>query len=172
MAKRRVFMLAALLFTMRLSVAESHSPGPPETVAVHNGSVTLHGRSGARRAEGRFPPPCSTTAVAACEKSWLGSAHTSGRLKILGPVFAGYGNVFLFLFRRGVELSADQNASAIELMNSELAAHGQESRNALQLHLLENRELGDALAGLPFVRALPDIDPSRLRWSAIRSEDR
>ncbi len=43
MAKRRVFMLAALLFTMRLSVAESHSPGQPEPVPARNGSFTLHG---------------------------------------------------------------------------------------------------------------------------------
>lgn len=43
-------------------------------------------------------------------------------------------------------------------MSSELAAHGQEARNELQLQLLENRERSDALAGLVFLRALPEVD--------------
>jgi len=43
-------------------------------------------------------------------------------------------------------------------MNSELAAHGQEARNILQLQLLENREMSDALSGLAFLRALPEVD--------------
>lgn len=62
------------------------------------------------------------------------------------------------LFHRGVGLSADQGASAVDLMNSEFAAHGQEARNALQLKLLENREMNDAVSGLAFLRALPEVD--------------
>ena len=46
----------------------------------------------------------------------------------------------------------------VDLMNSESAAHGQEARNALQLKLLENREMDDALSGLKFLRALPYVD--------------
>ena len=76
----------------------------------------------------------------------------------LGPVFARHGYVFLYLFRRGVGLSTDQGANAVDLMNSESAAHGQEARNALQLQLLENREMDDALSGLKFLRALPYVD--------------
>jgi dienelactone hydrolase len=74
----------------------------------------------------------------------------------LGPVFVRHGYVFLYLFRRGVGLSAHQGANAVDLLNSESAAHGQEARNALQL--LENREMDDALSGLKFVRALPYVD--------------
>jgi dienelactone hydrolase len=77
---------------------------------------------------------------------------------ILGPVFARHGYVFLYLFRRGVGLSTDQGANAIDLMNSESAAHGQEARNALQMQLLENREMDDALSALKFLRALPYVD--------------
>jgi hypothetical protein len=59
------------------------------------------------------------------------------------------------LFRRGVGLSTDQGANVVDLMNSEFAARGQEARNALQLQLLENREMDDALSGLKFLQALP-----------------
>jgi hypothetical protein len=66
--------------------------------------------------------------------------------------------MFLFLFRQGVGLSADQGTSTIDLMNSELAARGQAARNALQLQLLEYRELSDAATGLAFLRRLPEVD--------------
>jgi carboxymethylenebutenolidase len=85
-----------------------------------------------------------------------------GQAEILGPVFAGHGYVFLFLFRRGVGLSADQGTSAVDLMTSELASHGQGARNALQLRLLENRELSDATAGLAFLRRLPEVDARKM----------
>src|SRR5258707_3184721 len=78
--------------------------------------------------------------------------------KKLGPAFARHGYVVLSLFRRGVGLSADQGANAVHLMNSESAANGQEARNALQLQLLENREMADALSGLKFLRELPYVD--------------
>jgi hypothetical protein len=51
------------------------------------------------------------------------------------------------LFRRGIGLSADQGTNAIDLMKSEVASHGQEARNILQLRLLET-EMSDALSGL------------------------
>jgi carboxymethylenebutenolidase len=76
----------------------------------------------------------------------------------VGPVFVRHGYVFLYLFRRSVGLSTDQGANAVDLMNSESAAHGQEARNALQLQLPENREMDDALSGLKFLRALPYVD--------------
>jgi dienelactone hydrolase len=43
-------------------------------------------------------------------------------------------------------------------MRSEFAAHGQDARNALQLRLLENRELSAAAAGLAFLRRLRDVN--------------
>jgi hypothetical protein len=59
-------------------------------------------------------------------------------------VFARHDYVILYLFRRGVGLSADQEVSAVDLVNSELAARGHEARNVLQLQLLENSEMSDA----------------------------
>jgi len=47
-------------------------------------------------------------------------------------------------------------------MNAELAAHGQDARNAIQLQLLENREISDSLAGLAFLRGLPEVDSRRI----------
>jgi len=47
-------------------------------------------------------------------------------------------------------------------VNSEFAAHGQDARTALQLRLLENRELSDAAAGLAFLRGLRAVDARKV----------
>jgi len=77
---------------------------------------------------------------------------------VLGPVFARHGYAFLYLFRRGVGLSTDQGTNAVDLMNSEMAARGQAARDALQLRLLQTREMIDVLAGLALLRARPGVD--------------
>jgi dienelactone hydrolase len=64
----------------------------------------------------------------------------------------------MYLFRRGVGLSADQGVSSVDLMNRATAEHGDTDRNALQLQLLENREAIDARAALAFLRARSDVD--------------
>jgi len=159
MTKHRVFLLAALVLASALATtAEGKSPGGPEIVAVHNGSVTLHGLIWRPQGRGPFPAILLNH----------GSGRTPDELKrlgpyeqqayTLGPTFARHGYVFMFLFRRGVGLSADQGKNAVDLMNIESAAHGQEARNTLQLQLLENRDMSDALSGLAFLRALPKVD--------------
>ena len=134
----------------------------PETVTVRSGSVTL--RAYLWRPPGRGPFPAILL------------VHGSGRTRedlarlgpyerqadALGPVFARHGYVFVYLFRRGVGLSADQGTSAVELMDREAAAHGIEARNALQLELLEGPDMDDSRAGLAFIRSLPDVDTRRL----------
>jgi carboxymethylenebutenolidase len=158
MTKLYVSVLVPLVLTLTLAKAQGQTPGGPETVVIHNGSATLH--AVLWRPQGRGPLPAILL------------NHGSGRTREdlerlgpyeqnaekLGPVFARHGYVFLYLFRRGVGLSSDQGANAVDLMNSESAAHGLEARNALQLQLLDNREMGDALSALKFLRALPYVD--------------
>jgi dienelactone hydrolase len=77
-------------------------------------------------------------------------------------VFARHGYVLLYLFRRGVGPSTPAGKNAIDLMNAEAAAHGQNERNALQLKLLQGREMSDALAALARLRQLSYVDPHRV----------
>ena len=93
--------------------------------------------------------------------------HGSGRAfdpqpAVLGPVFARQGYLFLFLFRRGSGLSTGQEVNSDDLLDRELADSGEDARNRLQLRLLETDQLGDALAGLAFLRALPEADGRRI----------
>jgi carboxymethylenebutenolidase len=159
MSKRCGFILAAfVLSSVFAASAMGQAARGPETVIVHNGPVTL--RALLWRPTGRGPFPAilldhgSGRTLAELER--LGPYEQQA--DILGPVFARHGYAFLLLFRRGVGLSASQGTNAIDLMNSELASHGEEARNTLQLQLLENREMQDALSGLAFLKALPDVD--------------
>ena len=163
MIQPRAFILAWLVLTSTLATtAKGKASGGPKTVVVHNGSVTLHGLLWRPQGRGPFPAILLNHGSGRTREELERLGPYEGQADILGPVFARHGYVFLFLFRRGVGLSADQGTNAIDLMNGELAAHGQESRNTLQLRLLEHREMSDAIAGPAFVRALPAVDPARV----------
>jgi dienelactone hydrolase len=157
------FTVATLVFTAELArTSRGQSIVGPETVVVHNGPITLHALLWRPQGRGAFPAILLNHGSGRTREELERLGPYEGQAEILGPVFARHGYVFLFPFRQGVGLSADQGTSAIDLMNSELAAHGQDARNVLQLRLLENRELSDAAAGLAFLRGLPEVDARKV----------
>ena len=133
----------------------------PTKIAVKSGDVTLEAWVWHPEGSGRFPAVLVNH----------GSGRTPDQLGRLGPyeqmadtvgpVFARHGYVVMFLFRRGVGPSTPAGKNAVDLMD-EAAAHGQEQRNALQMTLLEGREMSDALAALARLRQFPDVDPHRV----------
>ena len=151
-------VLVPLMLAFTPSRSLSDAPGGSESLVVHNGPVTLHAMLWRPQGTGPFPAVLFNH----------GSGRTAEQLKhlgpcernaeILGPVFARRGYVFLYLFRRGVGPSSDQGANAFDLMNRESATQGQAARNTLQLQLLENRDMADAVSGLRFLQALPYVD--------------
>ena len=117
------------------------------------GKLTLHALLWRPSGAGPFP------AVLYCHG---GAAMTDPQqAATLGPLFAGHGYAFLFLYRRGAGLSADQGTVPDELMRREQAAHGDEARDRLRLKLLDEH-VDDALGGLAWLRARPDVDPKRI----------
>src|SRR6266436_1346387 len=162
MTKLYVSVLVSLLLTLTLAKGQGQTPGGPETVVIHNGSATLHAVLWRPQGRGPFPAILLNHGSGRTREELERLGPYEGQAETLGPVFARHGYVFLFLFRQGVGLSADQGTSAIDLMNSEFAAHGQDARNVLQLRLLENRELSAAAAGLAFLRGLPDVNARQM----------
>ena len=159
MAKPYVSIFALLVVTSTLAmIAEGQPSDQPETVEVHNGPVTLHALLWRPPGRGPFPAVLLNHGSGRTREELERLGPYEGQAGTLGPVFARHGYVFLYLFRRGVGLSADQGSNAVELMNREFAAHGQEARNELQLRLLENEEMSDAVSGLEFLRSLPKVD--------------
>ena len=158
MTRVYAFVLALLILTVTAATAWSQTSGGPETVLIHSGSATLHAMLWRPQGRGSFPGILLNHGSGRTREDLERLGPYEQNAVKLGPVFARHGYVFLYLFRRGVGPSTDQGANAVDLMNREFAAHGQEARNKLQLQLLENREMDDALSGLKFLRALPYVD--------------
>jgi len=146
-----VFLTAALVW------ADAPTVGGPKSVVISNGTVALHALLFSPPGSGPFPAILFNHGSGRTLEELKRLGPYEGNAEILGPLFARHGYVFLYPFRRGVGPSADQGVSAADLMNRESVAHGQEARNALQLELLEGREMTDAVAALNFLRALPEV---------------
>jgi dienelactone hydrolase len=158
MPKVRV-TVAILVVLASISVfAEADTaPTQPETVVIHGKSVTLHALLWLPARRGPHPGILLLHGSGRSREELKRLGPFEEQAYILGPLFARHGYAFLYLFRRGVGLSADQGPSAAERMNAE-ASRGQAARNELQLRLLETDEMNDALAGLAFLRARPEVD--------------
>jgi carboxymethylenebutenolidase len=155
MTKLCAFVLAPLVLTLTAATALGQTSGGSETVLIHSGSATLHAMLWRPQGRGPFPAILLNHGSGRTPEDLKRLGLYEKNAAILGPVFARHGYVFLYLFRRGVGLSTDQGANAIDQMDRESAAHGQEARNTLQMKLLE---MDDALSALKFLRALPYVD--------------
>jgi len=139
-------------------IVESRASDAPQTVEVRSGTLTLRALLWRPPGKGPFPAILLNHGSGRSREELERLGPYEQQANILGPVFARHGYVFLYLFRRGVGLSANQGINAVDVMNSEFAAHGQDACNTLQLRLLENEEMSDALSGLAFLRAPPEVD--------------
>ena len=94
-------------------------------------------------------------------------AHTAG-LELtnaaarLAPAFLGRGYAFLYLYRRGQGLSADQGAFIQDQLSQEQRQHGLDARRRLQLTLMTTEQLDDVMAGVAFLKTVPRIDGARI----------
>ena len=156
-----LLLLAVLIQTVAIQ-AESGAVAGPRAVVVRSGEVQLRGLLWRPRGRGPFPAILFNHGSGRTREELERLGPYERKAETIGPVFARHGYAFLYLFRRGVGLSADQGVNSVDIMNAEFAAHGQDARNAIQLQLLENREINDSLAGLAFLRALPEVDSRRI----------
>ena len=162
MTKLCVLVLALVVLMLTAVTALGQTSSGPETVLIHSGSATLHAMLWRPQGRGPFPGILLIHGSGRTREELKRLGPYEKQADVLGPTFARHGYVFLYLFRRGVGLSADQGTNAVDLMNAETAAHGPQGRNALQMKLLENGDMTDAQAGLKFLRALPDVDNNRV----------
>jgi dienelactone hydrolase len=161
MVTRRL-MILFLLSQLFASVAVLGDDRRPEVVAIPSGEATLHAHVWRPVGRGPFPAILVNHGSGRTREQLERLGPYEGQSETVGPVFARHGYVCVFLFRRGVGPSTGQGESAVDAMDREFAAHGESARNALQMELLEGRELADARAALAFVRRLPDVDARRV----------
>ncbi len=133
-----------------------------ETVVVPSGKLRLKAFLWKPAGLGPFP------AVLFCHGSGGADAgHTAG-LPIteagqkLAPLFLKHGYAFMYLFRRGQGLSADQGPFMQNILQREETTKGKEARQHLQFVLARTDHLDDVMAGLSFLKATPAIDAKRV----------
>ena len=160
--KIRAFLaFAGLLFS---SVAASQSPPSitPQIVVVPSGKLRLKGYL--------WKPAGAVSSPAVLFVHGSGSTdplHTSGFViteaaERLAPTFIKHGYAFLYLFRRGQGLSADQGPFMQDVLQLEGDTKGEEARKRLQFVLLTTDHLDDVTAGLSFLKNLPGVDSRRI----------
>jgi len=138
------------------------TPLDPSTVVVPNGKLHLKAFLWKPAGSGPFP------AVLFCHGSGGADAdHTAGlpiteAAEKLAPLFLKHGYAFLYLFRRGQGLSADQGPFMQDILQREETAKGKESRQHLQFVLATTDHLDDVIASLTVLKATPGIDPKRV----------
>jgi len=107
MTKPCVIILTALVLMSALArTANGQRSAGSETVVVHNGSATLHALLWRPKGRGPFPAILLNHGSGRTREELERLGPYEQQADILGPVFARHGFVFLFLFRRGVGLSA------------------------------------------------------------------
>ncbi len=162
MTRPYAFVLVPLILALTLATARGQTAGGPESVVIRSGSASLHAMLWRPRGRGPFPAIQLNHGSGRTGEELLRLGPYERNAETLGPVFARHGYVFLYVYRRGIGPSTDQGENAVDLMNKEFAAHGQDARNALQLQLLEGREMADARAALAFLRARPYVDAGKV----------
>jgi carboxymethylenebutenolidase len=150
-------------FARQAGTARSdQAPPAPTKIAVKSGDVMLEAWVWRPQGSGPFPAVLVNHGSGRTREQLERLGPYERMAETIGPVFARHGYELLYLFRRGVGPSTGAGRNAVDLMNDEAAAHGQDARNALQMKLLEGREMSDALAAVTRLRHLPDVDPRRV----------
>jgi carboxymethylenebutenolidase len=152
-----------LLFTLALNsiavLAQDKEIIGPDTIIVSSDIVQLRALVWYPKQNGPFPAIFFSHGRSITLDQRI---KKTSQVKILGELFARHGYLFFALFRRGEGLSLDQGIQITQLLEHERAVKDPEAADRLQVHLLENRELTDALAGLAKLKSIPTVDPNRI----------
>jgi dienelactone hydrolase len=158
-----VLALALQLSAVALAqtVSPSALPAAPQIVDVRSGELHLKGYFWKPAGPDPFPAILFNHGSGADDPQ-----HTAGRTMAqaaadLAPIFLKHGYAFFYLCRRGQGLSADQGPFVLDLLK-QAEAKGADARKQLHYQLVTGSQLDDALAGLTFLKAEPDVDPKRI----------
>jgi carboxymethylenebutenolidase len=159
--KPRLIVCLLLVLVLRLATGLPREVPVARTVVVASGDLRLKALLWIPAGSGPFP------AVLFNHGRSDDAAHTGGMAfrpaaETLGPIFVSHGYAFMYLFRRGEGLSADQGTFIGEILSRESAAKGEEARKHLQFVLMSGEHLNDVISGLSFLESVPEINARRI----------
>lgn len=134
----------------------------PQIVEVPSGSLHLKGLLWRPSGPGPFPAVLFNHGSGGSDPEHTAEMTNREAAERLAHVFLKHGYAFLYLFRRGQGLSADQGPFLPDLLRQEGRTHGEHARQLLQLRLLTTDQLDDVLAGIAFLKTAAGVDPTRI----------
>jgi carboxymethylenebutenolidase len=159
----KVAGLLLLLASVQMAAAADEAVAiAHETVVIPSGALQLKAFLWRQKGTGPFPVVLFNHGSGSTDPSHTGPFAITEAAEGLGPVFVKHGYAFLYLFRRGQGLSADQGLFIQNVLQSEETARGKEASQHLQFVLMTGDHLDDVLAGLRFLKNLPSIDSHRI----------
>jgi dienelactone hydrolase len=160
LVKLTKFLLVAL--TQIATVAHQPTAITPEIVVVQSGALQLKALLWLPDNGGPFPAVLFNHGSGSSDAMHTGPFVITEAAERLGPIFVKHGYAFLYLFRRGQGLSADQGNFMQKLLQREKMTNGEEARKSLQFRLLTTDHVDDVIAGLSFLTKLPRVDANRI----------
>jgi carboxymethylenebutenolidase len=151
-----------VLLLSALAVGQSPSPLAHDTVVVPSGTLRLKGFLWRAAGPGLSPAVLFVHGSGSTDAAHTGELAITDAAERLAPVFVKHGYVFLYLFRRGQGLSADQGPFMQDLLQREKASKGDEARKRLQFHLLTTDHLDDLIAGVAFLKTQQGLEANRI----------
>lgn len=144
------------------ALARSTAHTAPQTVDIPSGKLHLKAFFWKPEGAGPFPAVLFNHGSGGDD-----AAHTAGMpitqaAERLAPLFLKHGYAFLYLFRRGQGLSADQAPFMRDLLQREENASGKDARQHLQFVVLTTEQLDDVMAALSVLKRAPGVDPQRI----------
>jgi len=134
----------------------------PETVEIANGSVRLKAYLWTPEGTESFPAVLFNHGSGGEDPAHTAGMPITEAAERLAPVFVKRGYAFLYVFRRGQGLSADQAPFMQDLLKQEEAAHGKGARQRLQDKTLFEEHLSDVLAALKYLKTVAGVDGERI----------
>ena len=138
------------------------APTVPETVIVPSGKLHLKAYLWKPTGPGPFPTVLFNHGSGGADADHTAGLPMTEAAQKLAPFFLKHGYAFLYLFRRGQGLSADQSRFMQNILRQEELAQGAEARQHLQFMLATTDHLDDVLAALSFLKTAPAIDTKRI----------
>jgi carboxymethylenebutenolidase len=159
----RLRTLAFLFALMSVTLAIGQPASiVPETVVVPNEKLRLKAFLWKPDGSGPFPAVLFNHGSGGADADHTAGFPITEAAEKLAPLFLKHGYAFLYLFRRGQGLSADQGTFMQDLLECEQTTKGEQARQHLQFMLATTDQLDDVLAALTFLKATPEIDTKRI----------
>jgi carboxymethylenebutenolidase len=159
---RIALLLTSFLALSIVALGQSAQPMVPQTVDFPSGKLRLKAYLWKPAGAGPFPAVLFSHGSGGSAADLTAGMQITEAADILAPFFIKHGYAFLYPFRRGQGLSANQAPFLQDLLRHEEQVKGADSRQHLQFILSTTEQLDDVMAALSFLKTAPGIDPHRI----------